>query len=448
MSTNVRAAASVLLLDDRQSVLFHQWRNKALEIMPYAAPLLFRFRALNAPGLGTMACDKGMRLYLDMGYIEGRGLSWAADGLLHECMHIYGMHFDRASVLGLDTAAQLRLWNIAGDMANNDDLVPIGCSTLGTGEDPMPKMIGMDDHLNAETYYAVLRKKSQGQAAKKPASGTGDSGDGIPKFSGCGSVSGGEAAPCELGADGGQVGQKGAALSADEITEAITQMANQATEHSKSRGNVPTGIIEMAATITAPPAANWKRTLLSGVSRVVRRAGSGSSDWSRINRRKHHIRVGGRRVIYPSTVTRKPFIVVIRDTSGSMGDTELSRASAEVVNISARAGVRGKHLLVIDVDARAYEPIPFRDAKQLRTVRGRGGTDMRMGLDKVAEMKEAPSAVIVLSDLDTPWPAHRTPWPLFIVGVGTTSEIRSKAKSVPSWATCVHADTALKGEAA
>src|SRR4029079_7675084 len=41
------------------------WRSKALERMPYFAPILFSLRVLDAPGLGTFAVDAMHRLYID-----------------------------------------------------------------------------------------------------------------------------------------------------------------------------------------------------------------------------------------------------------------------------------------------------------------------------------------------------------------------------------------------
>lgn len=428
--TSPRATAALSRLTPEQELTFELWRNEALSVMPYAAPLLYRFSVFNAPGLNTMACDAGLRLYIDMDYCLARGDRWCAEGLLHECMHIYGRHFERAKSYGVgDDSQQQRDWNIATDAANNDDLIEVGCSTLATGEDPTPSMLNQANHLTPEHYYDVIRAKRKGQPQQPPSGqpqpGSGEaSGSGLPAhidaFSGCGSVSGGQNAPCELPQDGGQFGTSASAISNDEIANAIEDMAQQATTYSSnSRGTVPAGVLSEASIILAPPVVDWRSKIIPRLSRACAVAGTGRSTYTKVNRRLRNVSVGGRRVIYPGKVRPQRSLVTIRDTSGSMSDDyDLPRASGEIINIAKRVGVRGKNLQVIDVDAHAYDPVPFTSQTSIRGVRGRGGTDLCRGFEKIAELGLNPDAVIVLSDTGTPWPQETLPYPVFVVGIG------------------------------
>lgn len=273
-SANPRATAALSRLTPEQSLAFELWRNEALTLMPYAAPLLYRFSVFNAPGLGTMACDEGLRLYLDMDYCIKRGDAWSSQGLLHECMHVYGRHFERARRHGVPSEAQaLRDWNIASDCSNNDDLIQIGCKTLATGEDPTPSMLSQPDHLTPEHYYDVIRRKraqqppqpqgghpQNGQGQPSPGDGSDPVTAAIDAFSGCGSISGGQMAPCELPRDGGEFGESASAIDGDELTEAIENMASSALEHesSRGRGTVPSGVLSEAKIILAPPVVDWR----------------------------------------------------------------------------------------------------------------------------------------------------------------------------------------------
>lgn len=99
-------------LTDAEARDLAAWRAAALEAMPYMASVLFALRPLAAPGLGTFAVDRGLRLYVDFGAVASQGDRWCAESLLHECGHVLGSHAARADEIGV-AAADRSAWNLA-----------------------------------------------------------------------------------------------------------------------------------------------------------------------------------------------------------------------------------------------------------------------------------------------------------------------------------------------
>jgi predicted metal-dependent peptidase len=130
--------------------------------------------------------------------------------------------------------------------------------------------------------------------------------------------------------------------------------------------------------------------------------------------------------------------VLIRDTSGSVSDTELERYTSEVVGIATGMGIRGRDLRVMDVDAAVQHTADYAGAAGLARVHGRGGTDMRVGIDAALDLKPRPHAVVVFTDGETPWPDTKPVVPLVVCLVGDTAE--AAASRVPEWAVALAVD--------
>ncbi len=279
----------------------------------------------------------------------------------------------------------------------------------------------------------------QGQASK----GSGPSNGPTPgkPYAGCGSAAGGNAAPCEMGDDdgtdlAGEAFAPGASMTEKRRTE-IATAASIRDYASKGRGTVPAGLVSRAEVVMAPPVVPWRQVLSSAIKRAVaRKVGDFDADPTRRSRRRHNARLAdGRRVFYPGVYTPQPTLVVVRDTSGSMGRDELTAVTREVDGIARLAGVRGPELRVLDVDAAVHETIDYTGPAVMTKVTGRGGTDMRVGITAAMELKPTPTSVIVITDGYTPWPAERTRMPLVICVVGDGAE--SPAKDAPEWAITV-----------
>lgn len=243
-----------------------------------------------------------------------------------------------------------------------------------------------------------------GQGDGQPQGQGGENEAGNHGYQGCGSGAGGTPAPWELSpgddldgdAPAAQAGEK--AVIGQTLAEAVQQAA-------KTRGDIPAGLTQRAEEILAKPKVPWRRVLAPLIRRYTAiKEGEFDATYARRNRRRPHTELFGGRVINPGLFAPVPKVVFVRDTSGSVSDDDLNMIGAEVAGVSSRLGIRGRDLMVIDVDMIAYAAKPYKDLETLRDVRGRGGTDMRAGIAAAAKLK--PSVIIVATDGYTPWDEH------------------------------------------
>jgi hypothetical protein len=162
--------------------------------------------------------------------------------------------------------------------------------------------------------------------------------------------------------------------------EAVREFAER-----RSRGTLPRGWLRWAQAMLAGPTVPWRRVLASAVRRAIAHA-AGCCDYS-------YSRPGRRRiarVVLPAMRRPRVNLAVVVDTSGSMGQSELDAAMAEIKGVIAAA-----------------------EASRPR-----------------------PNVVVVLTDGETPWPDKPTRSRLVAAIIGG----RRSADNVPSWATTVLVD--------
>ncbi len=424
-----------------QSASLVAWRAEAVELMPYMATILFAFRPLSAPGLGTFACDRYLRLYIDFEAAEQMGSRLCAEALLHECAHIYQHDAERAEECGV-APEDRRLFNTAADAANNDDLVLAGCAALGEFG-VLPSRLGAEDHQTAEFYYDLLKRTEppksddtgdadESDIGKGDQSGSGGQGT---AYDGCGSGGGGDSAPCELDPtdDAG-----GAAPAASKTERQLIDVATSAAvrdAHARQRGTVPRDILRRAEEVLQPSRVPWRRVLSAAIRRsVASKSGDADVTYSRRNRRASHIPFGDGSLIRPGMESPTPSLVVVRDTSGSMSDYQLAEALAEIEGVARSVGARDENLLVVDIDAAVSAVRQYRNVASVADARGGGGTDMRVGIESAVSLKPKPNAIIVVTDGETPWPD--APVGVRVVACLVGASERS-VNNVPEWITTV-----------
>ena len=88
----------------------------------------------------------------------------------------------------------------------------------------------------------------------------------------------------------------------------------------------------------------------------------------------------GRTVVGPGTFSPIPTLAVVRDTSGSMSESEFSEVAIEIEGIAKQVGIRGRELRALDTDTEVAATRDYRDAASIKEVAGRGGTDMGAGI--------------------------------------------------------------------
>ena len=308
----------------------------------------------------------------------------------------------------------------------NLDLVQAGCRTLGQ-KGILPAKLGLPDGRTAEWYFDQLRPQLAGQ----PTAGDGS---GKP-YAGCGSGSGAAPAPGEIDGAGAGVTQ-GAGDVERELVRINTAAAIRQHAEQRGRGSVPGGLLQEADQVLSPPKVPWQQVLAPAIRRAVAsRAGHYDIDPSAAprHRRRHRVDIApGKRIVYPGTYSPKPTLVLIRDTSGSVSDADLELVTSEVVGIATGMGIRGRDLRVMDVDAAVQHTADYTDAAGLARIHGRGGTDLRVGIQAALELKPRPHAIVVFTDGETPWPSPKPAVPVIVCLVGDTAA--ATADRVPEWA--------------
>lgn len=403
-----------LTVDERGA--FHLARLVSGEAMPYFSRALFAVTPLAAPGLGTFAVDAHWRLYMDPDRLLGP-TAWshleAGAVLLHEVGHLVRGHAERARALSPQPVNDLA-WNYAADAEINDDLVradiglPEGCIT--------PADLGCEDGKTAEFYYRSIISAQQPDADV-------DFGD----EAGCGSGSGSRAPEWELPAPS----RRDDGLNQAEAEHLRRLVAADVKSYgSRARGTLPAGLDRWADSMLAPPQVHWTEVLRTTLRRsIAHRAGLTFHSYARPARR----RVPG--AILPAMRTASVGVSVVVDTSGSMAQTDLDAALAEIDGVLRTATVDRDRVRVLACDAATSVPQRVSSATKVK-LQGGGGTDMRVGIAAATATRPHPDVVVVLTDGGTPWPDTELPHAeLVIVAIGNENA------TTPKWAATVHIPT-------
>jgi predicted metal-dependent peptidase len=216
------------------------------------------------------------------------------------------------------------------------------------------------------------------------------------------------------------------------------EVAQRIKERALGRGDLPAGLQDWAIDLLAPPKIDWrKKAKTLARSSISRTWGYDQDTWGRL----HNLTAASDYEVYlPSTFKPKPRFGVVHDTSGSMGSGKagdaMHRVSSELNGMFTQMSAE---IVYVSVDSQASTPQmvqSYEEAKKL--MQGGGGTDMRVGIKAIAEMKDRPDTIFVFTDGDTPWPDTK-PRGLNVIAciIG-----RPNAK-VPAWLrrTTVHVPT-------
>jgi predicted metal-dependent peptidase len=445
-------------------------RLRLVRDMPYFASLCWSLVPVEKQGMGTVGVDEWHRLYFDpaaiarwqaeeLELLKGQPNAEALQGIVlasvlyHEIMHLLREHADRCrNISGIP-----ELFNLAGDAEINDDIAEETRADGGKWTLPkgciMPATYGKPNGLFAEEYYDHIQKSAkivkvcscggqgqQGQDGTQPDGGSGKGkdkdkdgqgagtkcpkcggykipGGAMPGLGRCGSGATGAKEPWEDGAPGEQGAPPGVKKAEAEIIR--RKVAEDIIEHSKTRGNMPAGLVRWAKD-KLHAKIDWRRHLASAI-RMSLSDTIGMVDYSyrRPSRRASAIKD----IVLPSFRRPIPEVVVQIDTSGSMSDKMVAQACAETAGVLKSLGYMDT-VKVFSVDAAMGPVKKIFKPEQIELVGG-GGTDMGVGIAHVMKMKPRPHMLIVLTDCYTPWPAEAPP---FRVIIGKMSD-----GQLPTW---------------
>lgn len=308
--------------------------------------------------------------------------------IAHEVMHAGMGHAVRRG------DRDIKRWNRACDAAINPELVAAGFRLPGNATPTDLRFVGK----SAESIYALMAAEeqepgnpqtgqSQAKAQPGPSGGAGNADPNADDPGGCGAV-------IDMPASDGSIATEAEMeASAREWEVAVAQAA----QASKAAGKLP-GDLERLAKALVASKADWRdllRRFFCDKSRT-------ESTWSRPNRRM--IASG---IYFPAS---RPVgmgeVVVLIDTSGSIGERQLSAFAAEINAIAADTVPSRITVIYADTMIREIAEFTPDDFPISLKAKGGGGTDLRSAFARVAEMNPAPVALVVLTDLEfgSRWP--------------------------------------------
>lgn len=359
---------------------------------PYYLSALTRLRIVPDRNVATMGTSEHWVTHYNPATVAGWTTAETGAVLVHELEHLLRRHHERCG------ERDPQRWNIAGDAEINQRLtgLPSGAVT--------PESLGMPRGQTAERYYGATDEQPQPQGGAgdpgQPGDGSGQPGAGQPGQGQpqCGSAAGGGTQPHEQ-ADAANPGR---GADADEAAAAEREAAEGILGHRPGIGTDPGDERrEWAERTIGIDRSAWYRALSAAVGHVM--APHGAPTRYQWPGRREMRDMGGAMV--PRWTGTRPRCAVVIDTSGSVTPFDLEMA------------VAATHYLVRMADVTVYSCTT--EAKRLGSrvpdgLRGGGGTDMGAGIAMAAA--DGAKAVVVITDMMTPWPAEAPAGVAVIVG--------------------------------
>jgi predicted metal-dependent peptidase len=178
----------------------------------------------------------------------------------------------------------------------------------------------------------------------------------------------------------------------------------------KMRGKLPSGLERIIGDILEPKIP-WRQVLAEFIVSM----GRDDYSWRQPNKRHLH-----RGIILPSLHSETVEIAVAIDTSGSIGQKELTEFWSEIKGIMGAFPSYKIYLMACDADIHSYQVLePWDDVDVEGLTKGGGGTDFRPVFKKVEEEDIRPQALVYLTDTYGAFPDEPPPYPVLWVVTGT-----------------------------
>lgn len=382
----------------------------AVRRYPYLTAALFASPIVASPGVNRAAVDESWRLYVDPEFVDKASVEILGGLLVHHAGHLVRDHAGRAKHLGVERKMN-KDWALAADAEINDDLVGTG---LRLPDDRVvPQELGWKAGRLAEEYYHAPHHDTHSEPD-------------------CGSGSDGRVRDWELR------GEQGSGLPPGEQHLLRSQVANEVLRYCREGvGRLSAGWRRWAEDLLEPKV-DWRRVLAAEIRKGLSTV-SGRVDYT--YRRPSRRASASPDIVLPALERPVPEVVVLCDTSGSMGTEELATVLAEVDGLLKGVGLARNRVRVMAVDAAVQSVQQVTSARQINLVGG-GGTDMGAGLVAAARLRPRPSVVVVLTDGMTPWPLEGPKGMQVVVGLIDTGARGGRPWAAPEWARIVPIDAA------
>lgn len=343
---------------------------------PFFGTLALRLKMVEDPSIETASCD-GTSIRYNPKYVDKLPLSKVQGLIAHEVMHPAFLHHTRRG------SRDMKKWNQACDYSINTILHNAGFD-LPEGKYLNPAYDGM----TAEHIYTLIPDDPKDNNGQGQGQGNDPGGDG-----------GVDDSPHSQNSGGSQSQQNHEEA---EWKVAVAQAAHVA----KQTGHLP-GDIERMMEELFEPVLPWRNIL----RRFMTEKRNDDFSWKRGNRR--FIAQG---LYLPSRLSDDAMgeIVVVIDTSGSIGQKELTEFGSEIKGIVDE--VRPSKVRVIYCDSCIAHIDEFGPDDDLQfAAHGGGGTDFRPPFRWLEENQIVPRALVYLTDGYGPFPEQEPNFPVMWV---------------------------------
>ena len=421
-------------------------RLRAVVEFPYYEDWLGAVQLIPCRAIDTAGVDEYMRVYVNPEFFSALSPIERAGVLVHEISHPLWLHPTRMRMSGL---FDKELANVAADLEINSghklrNLLPKdGC---------FPPAFKVDWGLSMEEYYRLLEEEEKdtihhrhweytgdggaGPRAAIEEEGGEDEGDGPPPpnppdgpkppggypspknedeggdeddSDDDGDDDGGEGKP-KPGKGSGVDGIRqpweetnpeisdtpGIPESEQDIIRRKVQQ--KVSESSQARGDIGGRFVDECVKALTPPKIPWQQEMRQIIGQYLS-AIRGFDEYTYARPSLRSLALPG--YILPSTVTPEPEVLVMLDTSGSMSTQTLVDCCSEIEGILGTLTASDPTIILVDAQIQAVKK--FRSVSEIE-FRGRGGTDLRVGFEKIKDLKPPPDVLVVLTDGGTPWP--------------------------------------------
>lgn len=364
--------------------------------------------AINAPFFGQIVLNRKIyleddvptayvtprgRIHVGVRFIYDKSVQQVLFLLAHEAMHYAMLHALRRN------HRDPRGWNIACDAVINDTLKAGGVGEVIPGGVDMP---GSKDKTSEKVYDELPQSPNGGSG-----SGSGNGGGGYNPGTGWDDLA--EDDP-EGALDQAQ---------AREIEENVRTEIAAAAQVAKSQGKLPAGLERLVEEIVNP-ITPWHILLERFMTNFIK---SGVS-WRRPNRRG--LATGNYLPSFDLVPKMGPVVIVV-DTSGSIGPKELSHFIGHVNAIIERC--RPEMVYVMPCDAQVHgvveltlDDLPITEEMAKKMGAGGGGTSFKPPFRMVDKLGLQPDALVYLTDMYGDFPSEAPSYPVMWL---STSDVKA-----------------------